>query len=122
MIEDLDGGARGPSRRGHVLVLSVLLAVGCVIGWAAANSTAFQGPFATPAPSAPALRYTPVPAPARIDPAVGPFPFVYSNGCFTAGTTTSQVVFVGGQIVTVTRPQSATLPTCAPAPRPWSER
>ena len=126
VIEDLDGAVAGPRRRGHVLVLSLLLVVGCVVAWSAATSTAFQGPFATPAPSStPQVRYTADALPVRVDPAAGPFPFVLSGGgCSIPGvtSTTTQVVFVGGQSVTLTRPANATLPTCPPAPRPPFER
>ena len=122
MIEDLDEGTSGPSRRGHVLVVSVLLAVGCVVAWSAATSTAFQGPFATPAPSAPVIRYTPGPT-TRLDPAGGPFPFALSGpGCVIPGATTTQFIFLGGQVVTQTRPLSELLPTCPPGPRSRFER
>ena len=121
MIEDLEEGAAARDRRGHMVAASILLVVGCIIAWAAATSTAFQGPFATPAPSAPVFRYTPEPS-TRLDPAVGAFVFVYRPVCVIPGGTSPQVVFVGEQIVTLTRPLTDALATCAPAPRPPFER
>jgi hypothetical protein len=71
VIEDLDGPDRAPDRRRHVLVISVLLLLGVVAGYAAVSSPELRGPYATPRPlpsvvNAP--RSTPAPI-QRSDPA-----------------------------------------------------
>jgi len=66
VIEDFDGPDAAPSRRGHMLVLSLLLLGGVIAGYAAVSSPELRGPYATPRPSvvnAPRLRPAPVASP-----------------------------------------------------------
>ena len=51
VIEDFDGPDPAPSRRGHMLVVSALLLVGVIAGYAAVSSPELRGPYATPRPS-----------------------------------------------------------------------
>lgn len=79
MIKDLDGPDPAPNRRGHVLVISLLLLVGVVAGYAAVSSPELRGPYATPRPSVVnAPRITPAPV-ASLEPAAISVPFVL--GC-----------------------------------------
>ena len=50
MIEDLDGGESGASRAPIVRAISVVLVLATAIGWAALQSPALRGPYATPDP------------------------------------------------------------------------
>ena len=63
MIQDFDGPDPAPNRRGRVLVISVLLLVGVVAGYAAVSSPELRGPFATPRPL-PSVVHAPVFTPA----------------------------------------------------------
>ncbi len=102
MIHDLDGGDPGPSRAGAVRAISVVLAVGALLGWAALSSPALRGPYATPDPltalaaPAAAARYTPEPI-TLLNPAVS----VIWIDCPPRGLTFSTTVFVNGQPVSV---------------------
>jgi hypothetical protein len=110
VIQDLDGGDPGPSRVGLVRTISVALAFGAIIGWAALSSPVLlRGPYATPDPAANAAalladaapRYTPMPF-VSIEPASvfgGP-----GAGCVVPGGLTTTYVFVNGALVTVVKP------------------
>jgi len=119
VIEDLDGGDVGPTRAPIVRAISVALAFGALIGWAAVSSTVFRGPFATPHPSANAAavladaapRHTPMPVvsiePASVSGGIG-------AGCVIPGGLTTTYVFVNGALVTVTKPAPTSASTsCA---------
>jgi hypothetical protein len=108
VIEDLDHGDPGPSRAGAVRAISVVLALGALIGYAALTSPTLRGPYATPDPGAGVSftkldvpRYTPEPLTLINSPvsaiwiACAPRGFVY---------TTTGSVFVNGQPVSVTGP------------------
>jgi hypothetical protein len=103
-IIDLDGGDAAPSRRTSMLIVSVVLVGAAVLGYAAVSSPALRGPYATPYPTAVVVpaRYTPAPfvsiQPGSVSAPGGP-------GCVGPGSVSTTQVFVGGQLVTVTRPQ-----------------
>jgi hypothetical protein len=103
-IIDLDGGDGAPSHRTSMLVVSIVLVGAAVLGYAAVSSPALRGPFATPYPTAVviAARYTPAPF-VSIQPASIGAPG--GLGCVGPGSVSTSQVFVGGQLVTVTRPQ-----------------
>jgi hypothetical protein len=50
VIEDFDGPEPARNRRGHVILISLLLLVGVVAGYAAVSSPELRGPYATPRP------------------------------------------------------------------------
>jgi len=112
VIEDLDGGDVGPSRAGVVRAISVVLAVGALLGWAALSSPALRGPYATPDPltalTAPA-RYTPVPTDV-IDLAAK----VFVVNCAARGLAYTTTVFVNGQPVSVSAPDRQVIGVTGP--------
>jgi hypothetical protein len=117
-VIDLDGGDSAPSRAGLVRGISIALVVGTVLGWAAISSTALRGPFATPHPSvalAPIARFTPAPFATVVAGAVGA---QVPGGCMMSGIYTA-TVFVGGQTVTISRPQAPS--TSTPCLVFWSQ-
>jgi hypothetical protein len=103
-IIDLDGGDAAPSRRTSMLIVSVVLVGAAVLGYAAVSSPALRGPYATPYPTAVVVpvRFTPAPF-VSIQPASVGAPG--GLGCVVPGSVSTTQVFVGGQLVTVTRPQ-----------------
>lgn len=110
VIEDIDGPDPAPNRRGHMVVVSVLLILGVLAGYAAVSSPELRGPFATPRPSA-AVAPSPVPVtpiseaiPARsmiLDEAQGVW---FSAQCFTVAQRLETSVLVDGRPVTIGRP------------------
>jgi hypothetical protein len=115
VIQDFDGPEPAPSRRGHTLVISFLLLLGVVAGYAAVSSPELRGPYATPRPlpsvvSAP--RFTPAPA-GSVEPAslttLG-FSFV----CVVPGSAQLTWIFVNGQNVTVTSPTGQNMTVSLP--------
>ena len=112
MIEDLDGGAGGPRHVAVIRVVSVILVLGALIGWAALQSPALRGPY-TPDPRAGAslkVRFTPAPF-VSAEPAAALAPG--GLGCVVPGSVSVSYVFVGGQLVTVTKPSATSnTPAC----------
>ena len=122
VIEDLDEGAgasRGPML---VRVISVALVVVAVIGWAALQLPALRGPYATPDPSGGVnfkARFTPAPF-ASVEPAAVAAPG--GLGCVVPGSVSISYVFVGGQLVTVTKPSATSnSSTCAALYLSWQQ-
>ncbi len=114
VIKDLDGTE--PVRGGgRMRAVSLALAVGTLVAWAAVSSLVFRGPFAEPKPSesvAPPPRSTPQ-------------SFIFldlastvgaTHGCIVPGSVHQETVFLGGQTVTMTR-QLTPSATCAPPRR-----
>ncbi len=103
MIEDLDGGDGGPSRTSTVRAISVVLALAAVIGWAALQSPALRGPYATPDPRLGLTLGTSLPSePAAIHVVpvtTGISPFA----CFQIQQIRTGYGFVGDHPVTLTR-------------------
>ena len=96
VIEDLDGSPTPPNRRAHVRIVSAVLVLAALVGWAAASEPSFQGPFATPRPSmAPIARFTPAPTD-RIERAAF---FSQQRGCIQPGAMWGTTVFVNGRSV-----------------------
>ena len=103
MIEDFDGPDPAPSRRGHVLVLSLLLLGGVIAGYAAVSSPELRGPYATPRPSVvnePRLRPVPL---ASLEPS-SISTFGSSVACVTSGSAPPAWILVDGPGVIVTSP------------------
>ena len=107
MIEDLDGAVTGPSRAPFVWVVSVVLVLAVIIGWAALQSPALRGPYATPDPRRAVLSPRPDPAVAiAVDPAalrLTPASAVSSFGCFQIQQIRTATAFVGDHPVTIER-------------------
>ena len=124
MIEDFDGPEPPPRRRGAMRVLSVIVAVGAFVGYAAASSTTFQGPFATPQPSVVAATAVPWSTASRdsttfvFDPSGGPLVWAPGPGCVVMPVASpvalDQVIFVGGRDMTTIVRDVRSLPTCPP--------
>jgi hypothetical protein len=118
VIRDLDGGDPSPSRAGVMRAISVVLAFGAIIGWAALSSPVLlRGPYATPDPAGGVSfakldrpRFTPAPF-VSVEPAAALAPG--GVGCIAPGAVSTTQVFVGGQLVTVSRPVSLSVdPRC----------
>ena len=117
MIQDVDGPEPAPDRRGRVLVISVLLLVGVVAGYAAVSSPELRGPFATPRPLA-SVVHAPVFTPAPIGSTKPASLQRTSIACVVPGsaqltTILTTTVFVNGQTVTTTILPGASSNPCA---------
>jgi hypothetical protein len=100
VIEDLDGPEPAPNRRGHVLVISLLLLIGVVAGYAAVSSPELRGPYATPRPSPAVLHAVFTPAPASsIEPAAFSRPAAACSAPLSVWVATT---VVNGQAVSTT--------------------
>jgi hypothetical protein len=103
VIEDLDGGDIGPSRAPVVRAISVALVVAAAIGWAALQSPALRGPYATPDPLGGVTfteRASPNPAALHVQPVtVGLSPFA----CLQIQQVRTGYGFVGDHAVTLVR-------------------
>ena len=104
MIEDLDGAAAGPSRVAVVRVISVVVVLVAIIGWAALQSPALRGPYATPDPRG-GVTFT---KPALSSPSVlenwQPVTVASPVSCMQIQQLRTSYGFVGDQPVTLVRP------------------
>jgi hypothetical protein len=106
VIEDLDGGDSGPSRASTVRAISVVLVVAAVIGWAALQSPALRGPYATPDPRAGLTLGASVPRapePAAMQVRIPVTSGISPLACLQIQQTRTGYGFVGDHPVTLTR-------------------
>jgi hypothetical protein len=118
VIEDFDGPEPAPSRRGHVLAISVLLLVGVVAGYAAISSPELRGPYATPRPL-PSLVHAPVFTPAPVGDIAPASVYIQSADCLGPAVSRPTTVVVSGQRVsTILNGQTVTTILAAVASAP----
>ena len=105
MIEDLDSAERTPSRRLRAHVVWAALAAMALVGYEAASSPVFQGPFATPNPLA-------LPAP-KVRILNSPAAYV-RTWCAVPMAPVTVNAFVGDHPVTIVRMPAPPANPCSP--------
>jgi hypothetical protein len=105
VIEDLDGGEGGASRASTVRAISVVVVIGAVIAWAALQSPALRGPYATPDPRAGLTRGASAPTlePAAIQVRVPVTSGISPFACLQIQQVRTGYGFVGDHAVTLVR-------------------